>query len=407
MWEQVRSNQKRSTILVITMAIILLLLGYVIGWYFFERGWAGLLIAFSLWVIVSLLAYYQGDSILIAMSGGIKVGKDDFPRLYNIVEEMKIASGLARMPDIYIIYDQALNAFATGTNPDRASIALTSGLIKNLDRDELQGVVGHEIAHMKNRDVLLMSICSVMLGTIVTLSYYARSLFIFGGRQRFRVRPSGIGFPQQLVVMGVSLIIIILAPVVAHLIYYAISRKREYLADASSTLYTRYPEGLASALEKISTPGHFLLSANKVTAPMYIVNPFLNQGRYTADLSSTHPPVSERVRILRSMAGGASYDAYDKAYRRVRHTDTGLLTAGEIFMAGAAAIRDPSPEEKQGETPLRNKIAQTREINDAILRVNKYNFVDCACGARWKVPPDFPDREVLCTRCGQMVKVKN
>lgn len=181
MWEQIRSNRIRSAVMVLGMGALLLLLGFFLGLYFLSSPVWGLVIALVLWIIMSLVAYFQGDSLLLTMSRARKIGPDDHQRLYNIVEEMKIASGLENMPDVYIVDDPALNAFAVGRDPKRASVAITSGLLEKLNRDELQGVVAHEISHIKNRDVLLMSMCSVLLGTAVILAWYG-SRFAFYGR---------------------------------------------------------------------------------------------------------------------------------------------------------------------------------------------------------------------------------
>ncbi len=405
MWEQIRSNQVRSVILIALVAGILLAVGYFLGLYFFDSAIGGLIIALVVWAIMSLIAYYQGDSILLGMAGAKKIGPDDAPRLYNVVEEMKIASGLEKIPDVYIIDDPALNAFATGRDPNRASVAITTGLLQKLNRDELQGVIGHEISHIKNRDVLLMAITSVMLGTIVILSWYASRFLIFGGMagsgRRSSSRDSG-GGGAQVIILVVGLVLIILAPIAAQLIYYAISRKREYLADASSALYTRYPEGLASALEKIGASTHQLKSANQATAPMYIANPLNKEGVKLSDLTSTHPPISERVRILRTMAGGASFVDYDNAYRKINgHDVISKATAGAV---GVVAIRQASPS-VPGEMALAEKAARQREVSDMVLRMNQYRFVDCECGARWKIPPGFKDDSIVCTRCGRTIRL--
>jgi heat shock protein HtpX len=231
------------------MGALLVVIGYFLGLYFFDNAFAGLLIAILVWAVLSLIGYFQGDSILLSMSRAKKIKRDDHPRLYNIVEEMKIASGLEKMPNIYIIDDPALNAFATGRDPNRASVAITSGLLQKLNRDELQGVIAHEISHVKNRDVLLMSLCSILLGTIVILAWYGSRIMIFGSMTGSRrSSSSGGGGQGQAIILIISLVFMILAPIMAQLIYFAISRKREYLADASAALYTRYPEGLASAL---------------------------------------------------------------------------------------------------------------------------------------------------------------
>jgi heat shock protein HtpX len=377
------------------MGALLLLLGYFLGLYFFDSGIGGLIFALIIWVIMSLVAYFQGDNILLAMSRARKIGPDDHPRLYNVVEEMKIASGLEAMPSIYIVDDPAMNAFATGRDPQKASVTVTSGLLQKLNRDELQGVVGHEMAHIRNRDVLLMAMCSVLLGTIVILAWYGSRFMLFGGMGRTRrSSSSGGGGLGQIIIIVVAIVFMILAPLMAQLIYFAISRKREYLADASSALYTRYPEGLASALEKIAASTDQLKSANKATAPMYTVNPFRKQGRAAENLTSTHPPISERIRILRSMAG-ASYADYATAYRKVRDTSQILIPAAAVATVGAVPTRAAKPEEL-------DHIQRARETTGALWNLNKYKIINCACGTRLRLPPNFRLPEIRCPHCGRI-----
>jgi len=401
MWEQIRSNQKKSVILVIIMGGLLVILGYLLGLYFFDSAIGGLVVALAVWIIMSLFAYFQGDSLLLNMSGAKKIKRDDHPRLYNVVEEMKIASGLEKMPDIYIIDDQALNAFATGRDPNRASVAITSGLLQKLSRDELQGVIAHEISHIKNRDVLLMAMCSVLLGTIVILAWYGSRFLIFGSMTGSRrSSSSGGGGQGQIIILIVALAFMILAPIMAHFIYLAISRKREYLADASSALYTRYPEGLASALEKLGASTGQLKSANQATAPMYIVNPFRKKGMRASDLSSTHPPISERIRILRAMAG-ASFSDYDQAYRQVHRGGKGVISAAGIA-AGVAPAEVAKPKAKVEEP---NEMQRARETSDVMWRLNNYKTIACDCGARLRVPPRFKESKIKCPHCGRIHQV--
>jgi len=193
MWEQIRSNQIRTVVLVVVMGALLLTVGYFIGLYFFDSGAVGLVVALIMWAVLNLIGYFQGDSILLTLSKAKKISRDDHPRLFNIVEEMKIASGLDKMPAIYIIDDPALNAFATGRDPDNASVAITTGLLDKLNRDELQGVIAHEISHIKNRDVLLMALTAILLGSIVMLAWYATRMLFFssmtGGRRSSAWRP--------------------------------------------------------------------------------------------------------------------------------------------------------------------------------------------------------------------------
>ncbi len=381
-------------ILVIAMGVLLVLLGYLLGLAFFDNAIGGFVIALIVWAAMSLFGYFQGDSLLLTMSRARKISRDDHPRLYNIVEEMKIASGLEKMPDIYIIDDPALNAFATGRDPNRASVAITSGLLQKLKRDELQGVIAHEISHIKNRDVLLMAMTSILLGTIVILAWYGSRFLIFGGMGGSRRRSSAGGGQAQIIILIVGLVFMILAPIMAQVIYLAISRKREYLADASAALYTRYPEGLASALEKLGTSTGQLKSASKATAPMYIVNPFRKKGLKFADLSSTHPPISERIRILRAM-GGASFSNYDQAYRQV-HRGGGSVIPAAGLAAGSVPLAKTAPKTKAAEP---DEIQRARETSDVMWRLNKYKTIPCECGAKLRVPPGFRERSITCPRC--------
>jgi heat shock protein HtpX len=221
-----------------------------------------------------------------------------------------------------------------------------------------------------------------------------------GGRRR---SSSGGGGSAQLIIMAVAIVLMILAPILARLIYFAVSRKREYLADASSAVYTRYPEGLASALEKISSSTSQLSSANKATAPMYIINPFRKKGMAASNLSSTHPPISERVRILRSMSGGTSFADYNSAYQQMRMTKGGVIPASALAATGAVNIRAAEPERK-GEK--QDKIERTREVSDLLWRQSNYRTIRCECGTRFRLPPKFKATTVRCPHCGLINQVK-
>lgn len=407
MWEQIRSNQIRSIILIVLMGALLLAIGYVVGLYFFDSAVAGLVIALIVWGIMNLVALFQGDSIILSMSGARKIGPQDHPRLYHVVEEMKLASGLEKMPDVYIIDDPALNAFATGRSPDHAAVAITSGLLDKLNRDELQGVIGHEIGHIKNRDIRLMLFASILLGSIVIFSWYASQMLFFssmmGGGRRSSSRDSGGGGMAMLIILIVGIILMILAPVIAQIIYFSLSRKREYLADASSALYTRYPEGLASALEKLETNNTRVKKANKATAPMYISNPFYKKGMAVNDLFATHPPLSERVRILRAMSGVA-YADYEKSFQSVKHS--GVVPASAMAAGGTSMpIREASPQAHAGE--LEEQIDRTRQTSDLMWRMNNYVTLTCYnCGTLLRLPPSYKQPTVRCPHCGYVNQVQ-
>ena len=397
MWEQIRSNRVRSVVLVAVMGAVLLLLGWALGFYFFDSATAGMVMALIIWAIMNLVAVSQGDSILLSVAGARKIKRADHPRLYNIVEEMKIASGLEKMPDIYIIDDPALNAFATGRDANHASVAITAGLLQKLNRDELQGVIGHEMAHIKNRDVLLMAISAIFLGTIVMLSWYASRFVFYGGMagsRRHSSRDNG-GGGGQVIVLVIAIVLMILAPIMAQFIHFAISRRREYLADASSALYTRYPEGLASALEKLGSSNAGVKAANQATAPMYIVNPLQKVGLSANSLTATHPPIAERVRILRAMSG-ASYADYEMSYKQMK--GNGIVPASALA-GSAVGLRAAVPavvEEPDEE------IERARDTSNLLWGMNDYKTIDCECGTRLRVPPDFKESTLQCPHCGRI-----
>ncbi|PPD57437.1 zinc finger domain-containing protein [Dehalogenimonas etheniformans] len=396
MWEQISANRTRSIILVIFMGAVLIGVGFALGDYFFGTPYGGVAIAAVVWIIMTLVAYFQGDSILLATAGARKIEKKDHPRLFNVVEEMTIACGLAKMPDVYIIDDPALNAFATGRDQNHAAVAITSGLLQKLNRDELQGVIAHEMSHVKNRDVLLMSIAAVLLGTVVILSYYfSRMIFFTGGRGSRRSSDSGGSGGAIIAIVGI--LFIILAPIFTQLLYFALSRRREYLADASAALYTRYPEGLASALEKLAASTNPVAKANQATAPMYIVNPFRDKGRAATDWTSTHPPISERIRILRQMGHSASLKAYEDAYEKTAHSHVLPHSA----LAGAAAAVETRAPSAEGVVEEPDLTARTRETQNMLFGMANYRRIDCSnCGTTLRLPPNFTAPAVRCPHCG-------
>jgi heat shock protein HtpX len=413
MWEQIRYNQTRSAMLIACIGAIWLLLGFILGIIAsyithidrFESGVYGIISTSIVWVCITLVAYFYGDRIILALSKARKITTGDLHRLLNIVEEMKIASGLEIMPAIYIIDDQALNAFAIGRNPSQAAVIVTSGLLTKLNRDELQGVIGHELAHMKNRDVLLMCLCTTLLGTIniLTWIFTPKRLFLFiAGLLIISPGLLLISLGTAFAIWGITilfaiLVFMLLTPFMAKVIYFAISRRREYLADASSALYTRYPEGLASALEKIAASTDQLLSASPATAPLYIAYPFGGNSMTTNKLTSTHPAIFERIRILRAMAY-ASYAEYDRAYREVRGTDKGVLPTYAVALAGATAIREAIPDDL-------DHIQRARETSNVLWTINNYKTVNCACGTKMRLPPGFKLSEFRCPHCGAVIAV--
>jgi heat shock protein HtpX len=295
LYTHIDSNIRRTWILFGVFLIVIIGLGLVFS-YIFESYYI-LIGAVGFSFLMSFFSYWNSDKIVLAISKAKPLKKQENPELYNIVENLCITAGLP-MPKIYVINEAAPNAFATGRNPKNAVVVVTTGLIKTLDRSELEGVIAHELSHIGNRDILLQTVIVVLVGSIVLLSHFFLRWTIWGSRGR----KSQGGGQIQIIMIIAGLVLAILAPLFAKLIQLAISRKREFLADASGVLLTRYPDGLASALEKISKNPTPLKVANKATAHLYIANPLKGRkGKGMAKFFMTHPPIEERVKKLRQM----------------------------------------------------------------------------------------------------------
>ncbi len=297
MYEQITSNKFKSFLLVLFFVAFVFLL----VWVFEElTGWGkgGFILAVVIASVMAVGSYYYSDRIVLAISRARPVSREEFPYLYHTVEGLAIAAGLPA-PRCYVIEDTAPNAFATGRNPKNSVICVTTGLLQKMNRLELEGVIAHEMSHIKNYDVLLQTVAVVMVGTVALLSdWLLRSFWWGGGRRRSRERSGNAGA----VLLLVGIVLAILSPLIAQLMQLAISRRREYLADASAAMLTRYPAGLASALRKIAADPEPLEAANKATAHLYIVNPLKNVGGKVNKLFSTHPPIEERIAALEKMS---------------------------------------------------------------------------------------------------------
>jgi heat shock protein HtpX len=301
--ERIAVNRRNSLILIAAFLAFVAVFGYVIGWAWIGDPVGaifGLVLAFAVGIVTGLATYYGGDRIVLAASRAREITHDDAPVLFNVVEEMAIAAGLS-MPKVYIIDDSAPNAFATGRDPEHASVAVTSGLLEKLNRDELQGVIAHEMSHVGNFDIRYAMLVGILVGTTVLISdFFLRGLWLSGGG---RGRSEGGGY-VQLIMIVIAIVFAILAPLFARLLQLSISRQREYLADASAVRLTRNPKGLADALQKISGDREVLEAANRATAHLYIVNPVKGFEKRAKGLFSTHPPIEERIQILRFMETG-------------------------------------------------------------------------------------------------------
>lgn len=403
MWELIRINKRNSALLIIAMAMLLGVMGAIIG--VAVAGRQGMLLgvaaAVAVWGMLMLLSLSAGDQILLASSNAQKVTKEVHPQLFNVVEELTIAANLPKMPDVYIINDPGMNAFATGRSPEKASVAVTAGLLGRLNRDELQGVMAHEISHVIHRDILFVTLAGVMLGAVALISQVFLRSTIWGGIGRSRYSSRGRNDGGQTVIFIIALVLAILAPIFAQLLYFALSRKREYLADAGAARLTRYPEGLANALEKIALGRPQVAAANKVTAPMYIINPLKEKMDLSA-WTSTHPPIEKRIKILRNMSHGAAYIDYEKSYEQVTREHiipTSALKEKDnvALRQGAAAAGTVLAGAAAGD-----ELTTRRNVGDIMHRVNRMIFLTCPCGLKMKIPPAYKHKQVRCPRCGHI-----
>jgi heat shock protein HtpX len=295
-YEEISSNKWKSNLLLLAFIVLVGVLGWVFGEYMGYSS-SGLVLAAIISAVMAFGSYYYSDRIVLGMSRARPVDPKQNPYLYHTIEGLSLAAGIP-VPKMYIIDDTAPNAFATGRSPQYAAIAVTSGLLEKLNREELEGVIGHEMSHIKNYDIRFATLAVVMLGTVTLLSDWLMRSFWWGGRRR---RDRGERGSAGAIIALVALVLAILSPLIAQLMRLAISRQREYLADASGALLTRYPPGLASALEKIAADREPLEAANKATAHLFIVNPLVDIGGKVNSLFDTHPPTAERVRRLRGM----------------------------------------------------------------------------------------------------------
>jgi heat shock protein HtpX len=296
-YSAISSNKNKTWAIMLLFVLIITTVVYVfskaLGYGYSLAG-----IALILAGITSIGSYYYSDKLVLMISGAKEINKSDNPELFRIVENLCIGDGLP-MPKIYIINDPSPNAFATGRDPKHSVICVTTGILNLLNQTELEGVIAHELSHIKNFDIRLMGIVAILVGFIAILSNLFTNQLWFGGIREREDRNNSV----QAMFLIIGIILAILSPIIATLIQLAVSRKREFLADASGALLTRYPEGLASALEKIAKDQHILKTANNATAHLFIVNPFKGKHakQWFSSLFDTHPPVEERIKILRSM----------------------------------------------------------------------------------------------------------
>lgn len=298
-YDEIAANRWKTGLLAVLFLALVTLIGLVVGVFYGSPSF-GLILALIMGGLYFLFSYYAGAGMILAMSHAKEAKKPEHAYLINLVEGLSIAAGLSKVPKVYVIEDSALNAFATGRNPENSAVAITSGLLSKLNRQELEGVIAHEISHIKNYDIRVMMLAAVMVGVTVLLSDFLLRSFLWGGKSRDSEHNTA-----TLALVAFGVVLAILSPIIGEMIKLAISRKREFLADASGALLTRYPKGLADALRKIKNdPDPLVDTANKATAGLFISVPFRHNGKKTSlmqKLFSTHPDINLRIQKLEEM----------------------------------------------------------------------------------------------------------
>jgi heat shock protein HtpX len=301
-YEQIASNKRKSVILVLGAILLLGAVGYAIG-LITQQGPAWLIFGLAIAVAMSAGSYFYGDRIVLASTRAREVTAEQEPRLHNIVEGLAIAAGIPK-PRVYVVPEQAPNAYATGRDPEHSSIAVTQGLLDAMNRVELEGVVAHEMSHIVDRDMLVGTIVATLVGAVVLISEFFMRALWWGGVGGRRGNDRG-GGPAEALLFAAGLVLLILAPIVGQVVRFAMSRQREYLADAQGAMLTRYPPGLTAALKKIAAASSIpMRSANNATAHLWLNQPSRIQGERMGPLErlfSTHPPIEDRIRRLEEM----------------------------------------------------------------------------------------------------------
>ncbi len=308
MYEQIAKNRTKTVFIIIGFMVFITMIGFALGYYIdYRYGISGnysilfMIFALILAIIMSFSSYYFSDRIVLGLTKARPISLEENPRIYYMVEGLSIAAGIP-MPRIYMIEDTGMNAFATGRNPANGVVVFTRGLLENLNDEELKGVISHELSHIKNYDILLGTIIVVLVGMIAIISNIILRSFIFGGGRRRSSRSSGGGI-LSVIFLVLGLLLLILSPIIATLIRMAISRNREFLADSTGALISRYPAGLANALRKISKHSQVEVASN-ATAHLFIANPFGGKKAAFSNLFNTHPPAEERIKRLENMSLG-------------------------------------------------------------------------------------------------------
>jgi len=298
LYEQIASNKRKTWVLLIVFFLLLAIVGYAVGYLFMNSGFGGVTIAMILGFIYALTMIFQSTEIVMSMNGAREVDRNEEPVLYHVVEDMAMVAQIP-MPRVYVIDDAGLNAFATGSNPQNAAVAATSGLLEIMNREELEAVIGHEVSHIRNLDIRISTIAVALASAITLLSSMAGRMMWWGGASRSRRSNDRDGGGIEVILLVISLLAIVLAPLAATLVQLAISRQREFLADASSVELTRNPQGMINALLKLDNSQPMSHHVDDASSALYINDP--QKPGFLKKLFYTHPPISERIERLKNM----------------------------------------------------------------------------------------------------------
>ena len=442
MWTQIQNNRRNCFLIVLAIFIVMVALGGFIGIlysYIFhentdiplsvfmniqnfdsysESMFIGIIFSLLLWGILLFIALIDGKRIILAMNWTYKLPTNANRILRNIVEEMSIAAGLPKVPEIYVIDAAMPNSFSTGMSPKDSAIVVTTGLLTNLDRDELQGVIAHEIAHIANRDTSFMLIAGAMLGTITIITHFGLKMIF--GYSMSRRNPLNHNYKLKFLIIALTLLLMVFSPIMARILYLFISQKKEYLADACAVQYTRYPHALATALVKISTSIFVLRDADKLTSSMYIVHPLdLEVERKEAfsmfkNVFRTHPPTEKRIEVLEKMTC-ADFNAYNRAFSQTAPRKRTIINKKDLYNVQRLEIKKPEHNYETDvngrhiylSTAIADLAARKREAEDIVWKANNYIFKECECGTKLKFPQSYKGQEISCPHCGKIITVED
>lgn len=386
-------------------------------WYK-DSVYAGIALSLFIWLFLLFIALIDGKRIILALNWTYKLPQDSNRILRNIVEEMSIAAGLPKIPEIYVIDAAMPNSFSTGMSPKDSAIVVTTGLLTALDRDELQAVIAHEIAHIANRDTSFMLIAGAMLGTITIITHLGLKMIF--GHTMTRRNPIGNNVKLKIVIIALTLLLMVFSPIMARILYLFISQKKEYLADACAVQYTRYPHALATALVKISTSVFVLRDADKLTSSMYIVHPLDLEVEQKEAFSMfknvfrTHPPTEKRIEVLEKMTC-ADFKAYNAAFSKTSPRKQTIINKKDLYNVKRIEIKKP---ERNYETDVNGRhiylasaladmAERKREAEDVVWKAKNYIFKQCECGTKLKFPQSYKGQEIFCPHCGKTIIVED